>query len=75
MPDHGIGYGLLRYLNEGTESVLRDLPTPQIAFNYLGRVNGAIPTGGREAGWAPVDHGGDLSGAGSGHAGTGGTRH
>ncbi|MFH8620285.1 FkbM family methyltransferase, partial [Streptomyces sp. NPDC017979] len=34
LPDHGIGYGQLRYLNPHT-----NLPhtTPQIAFNYLGR--------------------------------------
>jgi amino acid adenylation domain-containing protein/non-ribosomal peptide synthase protein (TIGR01720 family) len=38
IPDHGIGYGLLRYLNPATRTELEDLPKPQIAFNYLGRV-------------------------------------
>ncbi|HEX2316718.1 MAG TPA: condensation domain-containing protein, partial [Thermomonospora sp.] len=38
VPDHGAGYGLLRYLNPATAEELADLPVPQIAFNYLGRV-------------------------------------
>ncbi|MGH3854142.1 MAG: amino acid adenylation domain-containing protein [Pseudonocardiaceae bacterium] len=37
LPDHGIGYGLLRYLNPHTRPVLAALPTPQVCFNYLGR--------------------------------------
>jgi amino acid adenylation domain-containing protein/non-ribosomal peptide synthase protein (TIGR01720 family) len=36
-PDHGIGYGMLRYLNTGTAAQLAAAPPPQIAFNYLGR--------------------------------------
>jgi non-ribosomal peptide synthase protein (TIGR01720 family) len=35
VPDHGIGYGLLRYLSN--DSCLADLPQSAIAFNYLGR--------------------------------------
>ena len=38
VPGSGIGYGLLRYLNPATAAELGELPTPQIAFNYLGRV-------------------------------------
>ncbi|ACY97456.1 non-ribosomal peptide synthetase [Thermomonospora curvata] len=38
VPDNGIGYGLLRHLNPATAEELADLPRPQIAFNYLGRV-------------------------------------
>ncbi|WP_377267906.1 amino acid adenylation domain-containing protein [Peterkaempfera sp. SMS 1(5)a] len=37
LPDHGIGYGLLRRLNPETAAVLAGLPTPQLGFNYLGR--------------------------------------
>ncbi|WP_422769149.1 amino acid adenylation domain-containing protein [Plantactinospora sp. WMMC1484] len=37
LPDHGIGYGLLRHLNPETAAVLGALPQPQISFNYLGR--------------------------------------
>lgn len=37
IPDNGIGYALLRYLNPETAPVLSRLPKPQIDFNYLGR--------------------------------------
>ncbi|MGI5378894.1 amino acid adenylation domain-containing protein [Streptomyces sp. CA-251387] len=33
----GLGYGLLRYLNPQTSTVLSELPAAQIGFNYLGR--------------------------------------
>ncbi|MEV0634721.1 amino acid adenylation domain-containing protein [Streptomyces sp. NPDC050619] len=44
LPDHGIGYGLLRHLNPETGHELAQLPAPQIAFNYLGRVDAADGT-------------------------------
>jgi non-ribosomal peptide synthase protein (TIGR01720 family) len=37
LPDNGIGFGLLRYLNADTATTLAALPRPQIGFNYLGR--------------------------------------
>ena len=37
VPDRGIGYGLLRYLNPDTQAELAHTPTPEICFNYLGR--------------------------------------
>ncbi|WP_431040537.1 amino acid adenylation domain-containing protein [Streptomyces sp. P1-3] len=37
VPDKGIGYGLLRYLNPETARVLGEFPIGQIGFNYLGR--------------------------------------
>ena len=37
VPDRGIGYGLLRYLNPTTQTTLAQAPTPEIGFNYLGR--------------------------------------
>ncbi|WP_255779125.1 amino acid adenylation domain-containing protein [Mycetohabitans sp. B8] len=37
LPDHGLGYGLLRYLNAETALHLKHLPMPQISFNYLSR--------------------------------------
>ncbi|MBF9133811.1 amino acid adenylation domain-containing protein, partial [Plantactinospora sp. S1510] len=37
IPDHGLGYGLLRHLNPDTAAVLAELPGPQLSFNYLGR--------------------------------------
>ncbi|HEX6640777.1 MAG TPA: condensation domain-containing protein, partial [Thermoanaerobaculia bacterium] len=37
VPEHGLGYGLLRYLNDDTAPRLAQRAQPQIAFNYLGR--------------------------------------
>ena len=37
LPDHGLGYGLLRYLDAQTGAQLAALARPQLAFNYLGR--------------------------------------
>ncbi|WP_434739244.1 hypothetical protein, partial [Streptomyces katrae] len=37
VPGKGLGYGLLRHLNEETAAVLAPYSTGQIAFNYLGR--------------------------------------
>ncbi len=41
LPDHGLGYGLLRYLNEETAGELAGYGTPQLGFNYLGRLGGS----------------------------------
>ncbi|PPJ39467.1 non-ribosomal peptide synthetase [Nocardia nova] len=59
VPGHGIGYGLLRYLNPDTARVLDALPGPQVSFNYLGRFD-TIPDTRRDGGWMPV--GGDAGG-------------
>ncbi|WP_344828506.1 condensation domain-containing protein, partial [Actinocorallia longicatena] len=48
VPDNGIGFGLLRHLNEETGEELEDLPRAQIAFNYLGRV------GQDDGDWSPA---------------------
>ena len=37
LPDNGLGYGVLRYLNAQTGLELAGLAAPQIGFNYLGR--------------------------------------
>ncbi|WP_189093961.1 non-ribosomal peptide synthetase [Nocardia jinanensis] len=57
IPDHGIGYGLSRYLDADTARVLGALPGPQVSFNYLGRFDTA-PTASRDEGWMPVGAGG-----------------
>ncbi|MGQ4417771.1 amino acid adenylation domain-containing protein, partial [Streptomyces sp. SAS_269] len=58
VPDKGIGYGLLRHLNPHTGPRLADHPTGQIAFNYLGRVNGGTtPRRGDGAAWLPLADG------------------
>ncbi|WP_245568466.1 non-ribosomal peptide synthetase, partial [Nocardia concava] len=41
IPDKGIGYGLLRYLNPETAAALPDVMPGRIGFNYLGRVSSA----------------------------------
>ncbi|MFI6306034.1 amino acid adenylation domain-containing protein [Amycolatopsis thailandensis] len=37
VPDGGLGYGMLRHLNEETGKALSVLPKAEIGFNYLGR--------------------------------------
>jgi len=37
IPNHGIGYGLLRNLNRKTSPQLAPLPQAEISFNYLGQ--------------------------------------
>ncbi|WP_425470958.1 condensation domain-containing protein [Streptomyces armeniacus] len=53
LPDKGLGYGLLRYLNPGTAEVLRQHPLGQVGFNYLGRFSAAadMPEELRGLGW------------------------
>ena len=41
LPRAGIGYGQLRYLSPHAAS-LRDLPAPQVTFNYLGQLDQAF---------------------------------
>ncbi len=45
VPGNGIGYGMLRHLDTEAAAVLGDMPEPQIAFNYLGRVGAHEYTG------------------------------
>ncbi|MGK8501584.1 non-ribosomal peptide synthase/polyketide synthase [Nocardia asiatica] len=63
VPDKGIGYGLLRYLNAETAAQLpRELPG-QVSFNYLGRVSeGDVPESLRGFGWIPAPELGALGG-------------
>ncbi|MFE2032055.1 amino acid adenylation domain-containing protein [Streptomyces scopuliridis] len=59
LPDNGIGYGLLRYLNPQTGPALAGLRTPQIGFNYLGR----FPAAPKENGdWAVAPEADGLGG-------------
>jgi non-ribosomal peptide synthase protein (TIGR01720 family) len=39
IPDAGLGYGMLRYLNPRTAPGLAALGRPQVEFNYLGRLD------------------------------------
>ncbi|MEW2493516.1 amino acid adenylation domain-containing protein [Streptomyces nodosus] len=65
LPENGIGYGLLRYLNPQTSMMLAGLPKPQIGFNYLGRF--AIAEEETQAApeeWSPAPESGGLGGGG-----------
>jgi amino acid adenylation domain-containing protein/non-ribosomal peptide synthase protein (TIGR01720 family) len=44
IPNRGIGYGVLRYLNENTtiREKLKSLPPAQVSFNYLGQFDGVL---------------------------------
>ncbi|MEO6702263.1 MAG: amino acid adenylation domain-containing protein, partial [Jatrophihabitantaceae bacterium] len=61
IPDHGIGFGLLRYLNQDLAGELAGLPTGQISFNYVGRHTATdMPEQLRRLGWTPAPETGDL---------------
>ncbi|WP_405877999.1 amino acid adenylation domain-containing protein [Streptomyces sp. NBC_01384] len=54
-PDKGLGYGLLRYLNDRTSAELAQYASGQIGFNYLGRFSTAdMPAHLRGLGWTQV---------------------
>ncbi|MGW7417749.1 condensation domain-containing protein, partial [Streptomyces sp. NPDC054863] len=41
VPGNGIGFGLLRHLNQETAAGLKGFASPQVGFNYLGRRGGS----------------------------------
>ncbi len=49
VPARGIGYGVLRYLGRDAQvaGALRDLPEPEVGFNYRGRFDGPRDEDGR----------------------------
>ncbi|MGI1848009.1 amino acid adenylation domain-containing protein, partial [Rhodococcus sp. SJ] len=56
IPDKGIGYGMLRYLNDETRDVLAGYAGGQVSFNYLGRIGAKdIPEGLEGLPWLPAD--------------------
>ncbi|OZC86392.1 hypothetical protein CH254_17750 [Rhodococcus sp. 06-412-2C] len=65
LPDRGMGWGLLRYLDPASETELAALSTGQISFNYLGRVGtGEVPEDMKSLGWLPAEDTAGLSAAG-----------
>lgn len=61
VPDKGLGYGLLRYLNPDTAMRLPSRLPGRVGFNYLGRFStGDIPAGLEGLGWVPTDELGEL---------------
>jgi len=57
LPDGGLGYGVLRYLDGKSGEELSGFAAPQIGFNYLGRF--AVP---EAADWSLAPEWGDLGG-------------
>ncbi|NBT97527.1 MAG: hypothetical protein EBT43_06910, partial [Methylocystaceae bacterium] len=55
--DRGLGYGLLRWLNEATREELSHLPQAQIAFNYLGRFEGSGEDKKKHSDWRLLQEG------------------
>lgn len=45
VPNHGIGYGLLRYMSDGSKTQLEAIPQAEVLFNYLGDLAGLVPVG------------------------------
>jgi non-ribosomal peptide synthase protein (TIGR01720 family) len=48
VPQHGVGYGLLRYLSAdpAISESLRGAPHADVVFNYLGQLDQALPSSG-----------------------------
>lgn len=51
VPAEGLGYGVLRYLNDETGPALQAQPAAQICFNYLGRFGTSRMAGREDALW------------------------
>jgi amino acid adenylation domain-containing protein/non-ribosomal peptide synthase protein (TIGR01720 family) len=61
VPDKGIGYGMLRYLNAETARELPKNSVGQVSFNYLGQVSASdVPEQFAGLGWTPANDLGDL---------------
>ena len=62
IPNKGVGYGILRYLNNNVADELEH--RAQIGFNYLGRVSSRdIAEDSEVSGWMPSDEFSELDGA------------
>nr|WP_020552118.1 non-ribosomal peptide synthetase [Embleya scabrispora]MYS81904.1 non-ribosomal peptide synthetase [Streptomyces sp. SID5474] len=62
IPDKGIGYGLLRYLNPETADALGAHGTGQFSFNYLGRFTADTkPQSASGTGWTVAADAADLA--------------
>ena len=63
VPQKGLHYGLLRYLNNDTAQELSGLPEPELGFNYLGRFGAGSASSGAGAAWPLAS---ELAGMASG---------
>ncbi|SOD62618.1 non-ribosomal peptide synthase domain TIGR01720/amino acid adenylation domain-containing protein [Streptomyces zhaozhouensis] len=59
LPDHGVGFGMLRHLHPPTAAEFAAFAGPQLGFNYLGRFDGATA---EPAPWAPAVESDPLGG-------------
>ncbi|WP_308404058.1 non-ribosomal peptide synthetase [Streptomyces rhizosphaericus] len=59
VPDHGLGYGVLRHLDPAAAAELSALPKAGLGFNYLGRV----AAGEDGAGWSVVPGSNGIGGS------------
>ncbi|WP_370422390.1 amino acid adenylation domain-containing protein [Streptomyces sp. QH1-20] len=64
IPDKGIGFGLLRYLNPETSATLAAAAPRHIGFNYFGRF--LLPAASGERDWGPAPETGMSAGADAG---------
>ncbi|MEW2580014.1 amino acid adenylation domain-containing protein [Streptomyces syringium] len=64
IPDKGIGFGLLRYLNPETSATLAAAPPRHIGFNYFGRF--LLPAASGDRDWGPAPETGMSAGADAG---------
>ncbi len=66
IPNHGIGYGLLRYLCEesAVRESLRTIPDSEVSFNYLGRFDQFLPGQASPYALARESHGAERSARG-----------
>ncbi|WP_432006444.1 daptomycin non-ribosomal peptide synthetase DptA [Streptomyces parvus] len=62
LPDQGLGYGILRYLDPENGPALAQRPTPHFGFNYLGRVSVSADAASLDEGDAHADGLGGLVG-------------
>ncbi|AUX29427.1 MULTISPECIES: non-ribosomal peptide synthase/polyketide synthase [Sorangium] len=42
VPQHGLGYGLLRYLHPAASAALASAPRSEVSFNYLGQLDSSM---------------------------------
>ncbi|MFE9885090.1 amino acid adenylation domain-containing protein [Streptomyces scopuliridis] len=64
IPDKGIGFGLLRFLNPETSGALAAAAPRDIGFNYFGRF--LLPAASGEEDWGPAPESGMSAGADAG---------
>lgn len=60
IPDRGIGYGVLRYLNDETATILGRFDEPEVSVNFLGQQTSLADADPERKEWSPVADAVDL---------------